>query len=50
MSLFIGLLAFAEQPLLQEEVKLGILSGSAVAALLGVAVLLVASRRATLVG
>lgn len=50
MSLFIGLLAFAEQPLLQEEVKLGILSGSAVAALLGVAVLLVASKRATPVG
>src|SRR5690606_3831386 len=45
MSLFIGLLAFANQPLLQEEVKLGILCGSAIAGVLGSLVLLAASRR-----
>jgi NhaA family Na+:H+ antiporter len=44
MSLFIGLLAFADQPLLQEEVKVGILGGSLVAGLLGWAVLRVAPR------
>ena len=44
MSLFIGLLAFADSALLQEEVKLGILCGSAIAALLGCAVLLSSSR------
>ncbi|MGB3042242.1 MAG: Na+/H+ antiporter NhaA [Xanthobacteraceae bacterium] len=46
MSLFIGLLAFADNPLLQEEVKIGILAGSAAAAILGTLVLLAASRRA----
>jgi NhaA family Na+:H+ antiporter len=46
MSLFIGLLAFAGAPFLQEEVKIGILAGSAVAAILGSLVLLAASRRA----
>ncbi len=45
MSLFIGLLAFAGHPLLQEEVKLGILCGSGLAGLLGTIVLLSASRR-----
>ncbi len=45
MSLFIGLLAFAETPVLLAEVKLGILGGSLVAGGLGVAVLLMASRR-----
>jgi Na+:H+ antiporter, NhaA family len=35
MSLFIGLLAFAEQPLLQSEVKFGILGGSILAGLIG---------------
>jgi NhaA family Na+:H+ antiporter len=44
MSLFIGLLAFANDPLLQEEVKLGILTGSIIAGLLGWAVLRVAPR------
>ena len=44
MSLFIGLLAFAGNPLLQDEVKLGILVGSLVAALAGAAVLLVSQR------
>lgn len=39
MSLFIGLLAFAEQPLLQTEVKFGILGGSIVAGLLGYLIL-----------
>jgi NhaA family Na+:H+ antiporter len=46
MSLFIGLLAFEGNELLQEEVKIGILAGSAVAAILGTIVLLAASRRA----
>jgi NhaA family Na+:H+ antiporter len=44
MSLFIGLLAFAEDPLLQSEVKIGILLGSGLAGLLGWAVLRVAPR------
>ena len=44
MSLFIGLLAFAEDPLLQSEVKIGILLGSGAAGLLGWAVLRVAPR------
>jgi NhaA family Na+:H+ antiporter len=45
MSLFIGLLAFAQDLVLQEEVKLGILTGSLVAGLLGALVLLATSRR-----
>ncbi|MBZ9798875.1 Na+/H+ antiporter NhaA [Mesorhizobium sp. ES1-4] len=40
MSLFIGLLAFASDVALQDAVKVGILAGSFVAALLGAAVLL----------
>lgn len=44
MSLFIGLLAFAGNPALQDEVKLGILAGSVIAALLGAAVLLNSQR------
>lgn len=39
MSLFIGLLAFAGNETLQEEVKVGILGGSLVAAVLGSLVL-----------
>ena len=35
MSLFIGMLAFAQSPVLQDEVKLGILFGSIVAGVLG---------------
>jgi NhaA family Na+:H+ antiporter len=46
MSLFIGLLAFAEQPLLQAEVKFGILGGSILAGLLGYALLRVVKREA----
>ena len=42
MSLFIGLLAFANDLALQSEVKVGILAGSFIAALLGAAVLLMA--------
>jgi NhaA family Na+:H+ antiporter len=42
MSLFIGLLAFASNPALQDAVKVGILAGSLIAALLGAAVLLTA--------
>ncbi len=45
MSLFIGLLAFADNLVLQEEVKLGILLGSGVAGVTGALVLLTASRR-----
>jgi NhaA family Na+:H+ antiporter len=45
MSLFIGLLAFAEQPLLQSEVKFGILGGSVLAGLLGYGLLRVAKGR-----
>lgn len=39
MSLFIGALAFAGSPLLVDEVKVGVLLGSVVAAILGVIVL-----------
>ncbi|NKC30136.1 Na+/H+ antiporter NhaA [Roseomonas sp. BU-1] len=46
MSLFIGLLAFADNPLLQAEVKVGILAGSIVAGLVGATVLALAPRRA----
>ena len=44
MSLFIGLLAFADDPALQDRVKIGILAGSGLAGLLGWAVLRVAPR------
>ena len=40
MSLFIGMLAFAQSPILQDEVKLGILGGSLVAGVLGALLLL----------
>ena len=39
MSLFIGLLAFATVPHLQDETKLGVLCGSAIAAIAGAIVL-----------
>lgn len=42
MSLFIGLLAFASDAALQDAVKVGILAGSFIAAILGGAVLLMA--------
>jgi NhaA family Na+:H+ antiporter len=45
MSLFIGMLAFSTQPDLQADVKVGILCGSAIAGLLGWAILLVAPRQ-----
>jgi NhaA family Na+:H+ antiporter len=44
MSLFIGLLVFAGDPLLQEKVKIGILGGSLLAGLVGWGVLRMASR------
>lgn len=44
MSLFIGLLAFATDPVLQEEVKVGILVGSTAAAILGYGLLRFAPR------
>ena len=42
MSLFIGLLAFAGEVALQDEVKVGILAGSFICAILGAGVLLMA--------
>jgi NhaA family Na+:H+ antiporter len=45
MSLFIGMLAFADDPVLQDEVKIGILGGSLLAGLLGWAILRVAPRQ-----
>ena len=45
MSLFIGMLAFANDPLLQSEVKVGILGGSLIAGVLGYLVLRFAKRR-----
>lgn len=39
MSLFVGLLAFADNPVLQDEVKIGILAGSILAGILGWGVL-----------
>jgi Na+:H+ antiporter, NhaA family len=45
MSLFIGLLAFAHHPVLQSEVKVGILGGSLVAGILGFLILRFAKRR-----
>lgn len=45
MSLFIGLLAFADNEMLQNEVKLGILAGSIIAGSLGALVLLGSHRR-----
>jgi len=44
MSLFIGLLAFPDDPSLQDGVKIGILLGSAVAALLGAIVFLLGPK------
>ena len=44
MSLFIGLLAFANDPVLQDEVKIGILTGSVLAGIAGWAVLRGAPR------
>jgi NhaA family Na+:H+ antiporter len=44
MSLFITLLAFPGDPLLQAEAKIGILAGSLVAALLGYGLLRVAPQ------
>ncbi|MBX3573034.1 MAG: Na+/H+ antiporter NhaA [Mesorhizobium sp.] len=44
MSLFIGLLAFADNAALQDDVKVGILLGSLVAALLGSLVMMLAPR------
>jgi Na+:H+ antiporter, NhaA family len=44
MSLFIGMLSFANDPVLQNEVKIGILGGSFLAGVLGWTVLRFAPR------
>ena len=46
MSLFIGMLAFPASPELENEVKVGVLLGSTLSALVGAAVLLLAQREA----
>jgi len=45
MSLFIGLLAFADAPLLQAETKLGVLLGSLLSALLGALILWASTKQ-----
>ena len=45
MSLFIGGLAFPNDPLLVDEVKIGVLAGSVLSALAGYAVLRLAPRK-----
>jgi NhaA family Na+:H+ antiporter len=45
MSLFISALAFPDSPLLVEEAKLGILGGSLVSAVLGYAILRLATAK-----
>lgn len=45
MSLFIGLLAYANSPLLQDETKLGVLLGSLLSAVFGALVLVLSSKR-----
>ena len=44
MSLFIGLLAFPDNPALQDGVKIGILLGSLLSAALGAVVLLLSPK------
>jgi NhaA family Na+:H+ antiporter len=45
MSLFIGLLAFAGEPILQDETKLGVLLGSAASAICGALILKILSKK-----
>ncbi|HBR6870157.1 TPA: Na+/H+ antiporter NhaA [Klebsiella aerogenes] len=47
MSLFIGNLAFSGSPLLIDEVKVGVLAGSVLTALMGILILRFAPRKAT---
>jgi len=44
MSLFIGLLAFPDAPAMQDAVKIGVLGGSLISALAGMAVLVAAAK------
>ncbi|MCC6735539.1 MAG: Na+/H+ antiporter NhaA [Bauldia sp.] len=46
MSLFIGLLAYETAPLLIDETKIGVLMGSALSAVVGAIILVMAGRRA----
>jgi NhaA family Na+:H+ antiporter len=46
MSLFIGLLAFADSPVLQDETKLGVLLGSLLSAIAGAVVLALSGSKA----
>jgi Na+:H+ antiporter, NhaA family len=46
MSLFIGLLAFPSSTVLQDQVKVGVLAGSILSAVVGTLILLVAKREA----
>jgi len=46
MSLFIGSLSYAD-PALMNEVRLGVLSGSAISAVLGYSALILAAKRST---
>ncbi|EJN03868.1 Na+/H+ antiporter NhaA [Phyllobacterium sp. YR531] len=45
MSLFIGLLAYANSPMLQDETKLGVLLGSLLSALFGALLLVLSSKQ-----
>ena len=45
MSLFIGLLAYSTSPTLIDETKIGVLVGSALSAVVGAAILVMAARR-----
>ena len=47
MSLFIGLLAYADAPILRDKVKLGVLAGYILSALVGIVLLRSSSSRSS---